>query len=265
MYRAAPALIFEPECGVSRRGGTDSVAMTVYHLYLEEDSRGACIAHVPDLAGCLAAGENRQAALAAAPAAIGAYLRWCARHGEPLSEDGSVQIAVAEVQHAAGPWRRGSANALFAVDRAPLGDGELRTYLRRMGYARSDLIAFVRGLPSGSTNGAPGPVSPPHVRAAIEHLAETEAWYLSRLGQRITIEPTDDALQRLIDARARTVEAILRLSPRQRDLVYVPTERTSDDPEEGWTLRKVLRRCLEHEMTHLHHLLTSADVALSDP
>ena len=226
----------------------------LYHAYLEEDEDGMCLAHVPDLAGCTAAGVHRAAALAALPDAIRAYLDWCGAHGDPVAGDGAIEVAVAEVARGCRPWRRGGANALFSVDRAPLGDGELRTYLRRMSYARSDLLELVRGLPAEAFD-APPADGGQTVHAVLKHLADTEAWYLSRLGQHITVQADGaDIVRRLVDSRARAVEAILRLSPRQRDLVYVPTDRPSEDPEEGWTLRKVLRRFLEHELEHLRAL-----------
>jgi predicted RNase H-like HicB family nuclease len=228
--------------------------MTIYHVYLEEDTDGRCLAHVPDLAGCIAAGENRAEALDALPAAIQRYLDWCGAHGDPVPQDNVINLAVAETQRGYGPWRRGSANALFSVDRAPLADPELRTYLRRLSYAHADLLVWVRGLPEGGLD-APAPARDGSVREALTHIVDTELFYLSRMGQRITVENgQEDVISRLIDSRARAVEAILRLSPRQRDLVYVPTEQTSEDPEEGWTLRKVLRRMLEHELEHLHAL-----------
>ncbi len=224
-----------------------------YHVYLEEDDTGSCMAHVPDLAGCAVTGPDRAAALAALPDAIRAYLRWCGEHGEPLPADDSVEVVVVEVVHGCRPWRQGGAHALFSVDRVPLGDAELRAYLRRMSYARGDLLTFVRGLSPQALDAAP-PGLPP-VRAVLTHLIETEAWYLSRLGQRVpVVQDGSDIVQRLVDSRARAVEVILRLSPRQRDLVYVPTADPSDNPEEGWTLRKVLRCFLEHELGHLQEL-----------
>jgi predicted RNase H-like HicB family nuclease/uncharacterized damage-inducible protein DinB len=224
-----------------------------YHVYLEEDDSGRCMAHVPDLAGCAVTGPDRTTALAALPAAIRAYLQWCGEHGEPLPADETVEVVVVEVVHGCRPWRQGGAHALFSVDRAPLGDAELRAYLRRMSYARGDLLTFVRGLPPHTLDTAPPGV--PSVRAVLTHLIETEAWYLSRLGQRVpAVQDGSDIVQHLVDSRARAVEVILRLSPRQRDLVYVPTENPSDNPEEGWTLRKVLRCFLEHELGHLHEL-----------
>lgn len=237
--------------------------MTLYHAYLEEHADGRCLAHLPDLAGCAVAGADRATALAATPHAIRAYLDWCGAHGDPLPEDGVIEVTVAEVVRDAGPWRPGAVNALFSADRAPLGDAELRTYLRRMSYARGDLLAWVRALPAGALDAA-APHDNRTVREVLTHLADSEAWYLSRLGQRITPDlEGEEILRRLVDGRARAVEAILRLSPRQRDLVYIPTEHPSDDPEEGWTLRKVLRRFLEHELDHLR-VLRGGIVPVSD-
>lgn len=231
----------------------------IYHAYLEVDETGACLAHVPDLAGCTAGGVSRETAIAALPHAVRAYLDWCGAHGDPLPDDGVIEIVIGEVVQGCRPWKLGGAHALFSVDRVPLGDAELRTYLRRMGYARADLLDLVRAQPAAFL--AMPDMEHGTVRGALLHLASTEAWYLSRLGQRI-VEPDPDAgaVEQLVDSRARVVESVLRLSPRQRDLVYVPTDRPSDNPEEGWTLRKVLRRFLEHELTHLSALREAASV-----
>jgi predicted RNase H-like HicB family nuclease len=227
--------------------------MTLYHAYLEEDSSGRCLAHVPDLAGCTAAGEDRSAALAALPAAIQWSLDWCASHGDPLPQDSAIAVAVSEVARGYGSWQRGGANALFSTDRTPLGDPELRTYLRRLSYLRGDLLAWVRSPAPDA--GSAALTADGTIHETLSHIAATETWYLSRLGQRIVVEAgEDDVVTRLVDGRARAVEAILRLSPRQRDLVYVPTESPSNDPEEPWTLRKVLRRMLEHELDHFRAL-----------
>jgi predicted RNase H-like HicB family nuclease/uncharacterized damage-inducible protein DinB len=232
--------------------------MTRFHAYLEEDTAGRCLAHVPDLAGCTAAGPDRATALAALPDAIRAYLAWCGAHGDPLPAEGPIEVVVAEIVTGCRPWQRGGATALFSVDRVPLGDTELRTYLRRLGYARADLLDTVRALPAGSLDAARG-ADGASVRQVLTHIAESEEWYLSRLGQRIASPHQEpDILRRLVDGRARTVEAVLRFSPRQRDLVYVPTERPSENPEEGWTLRKVLRRLIEHELEHLSDLRAAA-------
>lgn len=228
--------------------------MTRYYAYLEEDADGTCLAHVPDLAGCAAAGSSRAGALVALPRAIRTYLDWCAAHGDPVVQDGVIDLQVAEIVSGCRPWQRGGANALFSVDRAPLGDAELRTYLRRMNYAHTDLLAIVRDLSPDALD-TPTADGAPTLRETLAHLVVSEQWYLSRLGLRApAIEARLDIHSWLIDARARAVELILRLAPRQRDLVCVPTQHRSENPEEGWTLRKVLRRFLEHELAHLDEI-----------
>ena len=59
---------------------------TTYALYLESGpQRRKTMVHALDLLGCVAVGPTTDAALAATPAAIRAYLRFLARHGEPLA------------------------------------------------------------------------------------------------------------------------------------------------------------------------------------
>ncbi len=74
-----------------------------------------------------------------------------------------------------------------------------------------------------------------------------------RLGRRVLVAERDP-MRRLVDVRARTLDHLSRYDRADRDLIFIPTERRSEDPEEMWTLRKFLRRLIEHEMEHLDEL-----------
>lgn len=57
-----------------------------YALYLESGpKKRKTMVHVIDLLGCVATGPTTDAALDATPAAIDAYRRFLARHGEPIA------------------------------------------------------------------------------------------------------------------------------------------------------------------------------------
>lgn len=226
--------------------------MTVYHVYLEEGANGECLAHVPDLPGCVVQGESREAALALLPAAVTGYITWCTDHGDPLPSAGDIEAVLVEIRHSDGPSPCKGGGPLFTADRVPLGDAELRTYLRRLDFISADLLRLLRSPPAPLLDGSHS------ARGALDHLMQFQVWAFSRVGRRIeTPDSAGDPVSAAVDVRARMVETALRFAPRQSDYVYVPRDAAGQD--EGWTLRKVLRLVMEHDMFHLHALRSEAD------
>ena len=69
--------------------------MRSYALYLESGPRRQrTMVHVTDLLGCVAKGPTTEAALAATPAAIRAYLRFVQRHGESVHPNSDFRRAL---------------------------------------------------------------------------------------------------------------------------------------------------------------------------
>jgi hypothetical protein len=223
--------------------------MTTYHVYLEVAPGDGCLAHVGELPGCCALARDEEAALAALPERIRQHRVWRHGHGLPAGGDDPIELVVKQVVHGLRPWSAFGAGALFSIDRRILDDHELELHLQLLAHARADLLHAVHAVPRGAYDDEiPG--HPRTLRQTLTHLADTEEWLVSRLGRVVTVhEP--DPVRRLVDVRSRTLEQLIRHDREDRDLVYVPTTRPSDDPEEMWTLRKLLRRLLEHELEHL--------------
>lgn len=220
-----------------------------YTVYLEVSIGEACMAHVAELPGCYLLAPDQPAALTALPAEVERFRVWLHEHGiTPPPIAGDV-FRVREVIADARPWAPNGAAALFAIDRRPLDDRELALHLEVLAAARADLLALLRLIPRAALDErAPG--LPRTLRQTLAHLAGAEAWHISRLGPAIdTTEP--EPVRRLVDIRARAIAQLSRHARADRDLVYVPRTALSDDPEESWTLRKVLRRMIEHELLHL--------------
>src|SRR6187431_510586 len=104
--------------------------MTTYGLYLESGPRQRkTMVHVIDLPGCVAVGATTGEAVAAAPEAIRAYLRFLDRHGETIAPDMPFATAIVEHITEGGFLGSGSPYILFGPDRQPLSDEEIATML----------------------------------------------------------------------------------------------------------------------------------------
>jgi len=226
--------------------------MTTYTICMESVPEIACMAHVAELPGCHTLASGERAALAALPAVIERHRAWRQAHGLSAGGDNAVTLTVAQVINGPRPWQLAGASALFSLDRRILDDGEIAEHLRLLACARADMLRGAHAVPRGAYDEAL-PAHPRTLRQLLTHLADTEVWLLSRLGRRVAVaEP--DPLRRLIDVRARALEHITRYDREDRDLVFVPTAQPSEDPDEMWTLRKLLRRMIEHELAHLEDM-----------
>jgi predicted RNase H-like HicB family nuclease/uncharacterized damage-inducible protein DinB len=239
-----------------RRADAPPAEVASYSIYLEVAPDEACDAHVAELPGCHLHAINEADALARLPEAIERHRAWRERHGLPRVGDADAPLVVRQSVHGPRPWRITGASALFSIDRRLLTDQELDAHLRLLGCARADLLRAVHAIPRGAFDD-PIPGEGRTVREILMHVAETEAWLISRLGRRVKVEEPDP-VRRIIDTRAATLEHLMRYDREDRDLIFIPTERTSEDPEEMWTLRKFLRRLIEHELDHLEDLRFAA-------
>lgn len=227
-----------------------------YSVYMEVMPGEACMAHVPDLPGCCATGADEEGALTVLSERVPHHRAWRERHGLPRAGGESVALTVKQVVSGVRPWAPNGASALFSIDRRLLTDQELDEHLRVLACARADLLRTAHALPRGAFDEvAPGQSRT--VRQTLVHLADTEEWLVSRLGRRTRVEEPDP-LRRLVDVRARTIEHLMRYDREDRDLIFIPTERLSDDPEEMWSLRKFFRRLIEHELEHTEEVEAAA-------
>lgn len=228
-----------------------------YNIYIEIAPSEACDAHVAELPGCHLHAINESDALARLPETIDRHRAWRERHSLPRIGDEGAPLIIRQSVHGPRPWRITGASALFAIDRRLLTDHEFDAHLRLLACARSDLLRAAHAIPRGAFDDLiPG--EDRTVREILVHVADTEEWLISRLGRRIRVTEADP-LRRAVDVRARALEHLMRYDREDRDLIFIPTERTSEDPEEMWTLRKSLRKLIEHELDHLEDLRIASE------
>jgi len=215
------------------------------YVVCAEEMESRWIAHVPDLPGCFAAHDNRDAAIAAAPKAVEAYIAWCAASGIRISGV-SPPMVVSEVVRAWQYEPEYEVNAFFASDRPPVAVDELPEYQRLLEISRRDLLQAVEGLDAESMQ-RPIPGERWPLEGIVHHVARSELWYLDRLGLAFSRDDlSPEPLDAIRQVRQRHLAMLTALSG-QTGVVVLGGE--------VWSARKVLRRTLWHERDHTQHIL----------
>jgi hypothetical protein len=149
-------------------------------------------------------------------------------------------------------------DALFEWERAAMGDEELESLIRRLGYARAELLASIEGVADAVLDWEP-PRSAfasfdawaPEVRTirdVARHVFQFEPYYRDGLRD----GPAAGIYERVSDPEtehALTVERLRSMSAADRSRVWRPLRPGGSEPEE-WTLRKVVRRMVSHDRAH---------------
>ena len=223
-------------------------------LYLEVDASGHAMAHALDLVGCFDYGLSKDEAVAKMPETIREYLAWTRRHGEPLTVLEPVAVEVMETVRGTCPRHSGDAAALFKLEKQPATEEMIATAIRRMGYAREDLLELVRGLPDEVMDWK-REERMRSIREILTHVARCDWWYVTRLTDEDppASEPPGDVFLHLKQYRESAVKRLLGLPEKLRAGVYHPKKNTKH-PEEPWSARKVLRRYVEHEREHIDNI-----------
>lgn len=229
--------------------------MQTYKLYLESGpKKKKAMVHVLDLVGCIAKGPTTDEALNKTPEAIRAYLRFLKRWGEAVDPDSEFETVVAE-HVTEGEWLGSGDPALvFQPDREPLTLEDEEKYIQRLQWSRAEVLALVGGLTNEQIE-AEQNTKGRSVRAMLEHLLESEHFYVSTLGKidglpgagTLVKKQEGALLDRMSYVRSLEIERIRSLTAEERSQQIVHWKRI-------WTARKALRRMLEHEWEHLVEL-----------
>ena len=225
--------------------------MARYQACLEVGEDGTCMAHVPELIGCVAVGRTREEALERLRTAVSEHLAWLAEHREvPVSpaESEEVEIEVVEEVSTPGSYPRkpGEPVAFFATDEEPLPYHDLQTAVRLMEHARRDLLEFLRGVPDSLLDWRPS-FDEPSIAELLVAMANAEASYLAYLDDKLERYP----FPQLAAIRSWVYHRLSRLTEAE-------LSRLTTRGDEKWSARKVLRRLLEDDREHttyVHSLL----------
>jgi predicted RNase H-like HicB family nuclease len=230
--------------------------MTTYDLYLESGpKRRKTMVHVLDLLGCVAVGPTTDEALAATPDAIRAYRRFLFRNGEAVDAGEPIELRIAEHVTEGGWLGNGSPYLAFGPDFRPVADEEIETYVARLGWLCDELASWTTVQTDVRLDATPG-TGGRTARQILLHVLGAQGAYLApALGSAPGFGRISGAAERgeipLAEALRRAAalggERIRATTPEERS-------RVRELPAGPRTLRKAIRRMLEHDWEHLAEL-----------
>jgi len=214
---------------------------------------------VVELPGCFSRGASRGEALSLLDEAVEGRLAWLMARGLNYPSHSGLKV-IEEQQDVPELGESGGAVALFKSDEAPVDEAYLGDALRLMQFSREEVLSAVEHLTEEELDACPIPRKRT-VRRDITHIVDAEEWYISRLGSKYQ-SVYEDNLRTMTEARRLSAVERLHLTrgamipaleAALRDARQGPFTRSAYTryPEEQWTLRKVLRRFIEHEREHL--------------
>ena len=221
--------------------------MAEYAVYLESGPQHKkTLVHVLDLLGCVVQGDTTEAAVAATPDAIAAYLAYLRRHGEKLDGSQAIETRIAE-HNTEGLF---SGQATWPQDLKPLAPADLRRYLRWLDWSRADLLALVKGMSDERLRAKPAKGRA--LRDILLHVLVADKSYVYGVVGPLKMmgDPTNaaergdlDLRVALTEARAAAITRLKRLTPAERRNVRRSGQST-------YSAYRVIRRMLEHEWEH---------------
>jgi predicted RNase H-like HicB family nuclease/uncharacterized damage-inducible protein DinB len=220
--------------------------MTEPRIYVVEGSTDYWLATIPAVMGCNASGKTRDAAIANVRRAFRAYLELLDARGvsvEHWKDLDPERFTIAETP-AAGPF--------YPEDAIELQEHDVRDFLHVFEAQQAALMALVSGLTQEDLERQPD-AKTWSVREALEHMMNTQASLLSRL-ERWPSDPFN------------TLQAIHRIVY-QRFTVLEPKDEKGTWKVRGrqWSVRRVMRRILEHEWEHYGHVREIIDALGRSP
>lgn len=230
--------------------------MTMYDLYLESGPmHKKTMVHVLSLPGCIANGPTTEAAVEATPEAIRAYLWFLKRHGESVQADGEIRTRVAEhFDRPAVFIGQGSPYIDFGPDLEPMTPGEVREATARFHYMRETLAEWAESQTEEQLS-APPRGGGRTARSIVLHVLNGSGYLTPVLGTFKGLSSLDRAVER---GELSLAEAVRKVDAAVAERLPAATaeQRRAVMQRENHvrTLRKGVRRLLEHDWEHLYEL-----------
>jgi predicted RNase H-like HicB family nuclease len=203
------------------------------NIYVTEGRAGYWIASIPAVMGCNASGKTREEAIANARRAFRAYIELLDARGVSVEHWKGLDPDAFAVAESDGP--------LFPEDQRPIEEHDLRDFLHVFEAQHAALIALASTLSADELERAPD-ADTWSVREALEHMMNTQTSLLSRLEKW-----PDDPFNTLGSLHRVVYQRFTAMEPNDTKGVKVIRGRP-------WTVRRVMRRILEHEWEHFGHV-----------
>lgn len=234
--------------------------MATYDLYLESGPQHkTTMAHLlaDRMLGCNITGPTTEQVIEDAPEGIRLYLRFLRSHGEAVDPEGEVKVRVAAHEDSGGTFMgRGSPYLAFEPDLAPVSARDCEIFGERLHWMREDLAAWLAKQSEDALTAEPKPKGRTAMAIAL-HILQTPGAYLSpsldgtkgysRI-QTLVERGEMPITEGLLEVAHKAAADLARATPEQRSRVL---ERPNGERR---TLRKSIRRALEHDWEHLSEL-----------
>lgn len=198
-----------------------------------------------ELPGCYCSAATFEALRNIIPASIADYLKWAKANDITVLDEFDGQIEVGIKEHIV--LENDSIGPLFEADLAPPDDIEIDKALNVAAAARAALLELYEQVSPAQQMHRLSPDSW-SLTEHMQHLLESEAWYVSRLSEH-PIEPASDSApadlaMKFFDNAMDHELALRALTPEQRQRIYYASNGGQ------WTAAKVLRRMTVHLREH---------------
>jgi uncharacterized damage-inducible protein DinB len=209
-----------------------------------------CMAYFRELPGCYCSASTCQEMVKALPGAVAEYLKWAKANGITVLEEFDGVIDVVEKEHLL--VKEGEKGPRFEADLPAPSDAEIDAALNVSAAARAAILELYEPLTPEQQQRRLSADSW-SLAEHLEHLYESEVWYVSRLEE----HPSDDIpipadLPMAFFDKAMDYELLLRaLTPEQRERLFA-------HEGEEWTAAKVLRRMSKHLREHFSWMVEIA-------
>lgn len=216
-----------------------------------------------DLPGCTCAAKDEATAREMLPVVIAEHLAWLDQHGDVTRDAFPFKVEVTERVDVEALEGVADGELLFEAFARPAAPADVETGIRRLGYAREDLLAVVRHLPDQVLDWCP-PASAlaldewetevRSIRRILGHIAGSDGYYAGNIGyapwERVRPGETPD----LFDMRRRAVERLRSLSASELAARWERRQPWQTEGAEQWTVRKALHRFIVHERFHTREI-----------
>jgi uncharacterized damage-inducible protein DinB len=235
---------------------------TVYHAGLVVMPAGVD-AVVFDLPGCTGAARDEATVGEMLPIVIAEHLAWLDKHGDVTRDAFPFEVEVTERVDVEALDGIADGELLFEAFARPASPADVETAIRRLAYAREDLLAAVRHLPDQVLDWCP-PASAlamdewqtevRSIRKILGHIAGADGYYAGNVGDALWERVRPGETPDLFDMRHRAIERLRSLSLAELAARWDRRQPWQTEGVEKWTVRKALHRFIVHERFHTREI-----------
>jgi len=220
-----------------------------YRMAIEDIEPKHWVAWIVDLPGCYSSAQTMAEAIAQAPTCIARYFAWIAGHDNSLPiPPEPIEVEVVETFQSFPSTQdlQYIVNAFFAEDKRPLGYWDVVIASRLLDWSHEALFQVVQSIDERRLNQPIAGEVRGSIAGILAHIASAENWYLGMLDLALdrTLLP-ERPLDRIARVRRNTKAQLWKL---------VGETRITENNDELWSARKIIRRTLWHTRDHTQHI-----------